>query len=149
MGRIFLWKSFLIEISAYLACRPRLFFFEIFLTNPPTRGPKVPYFFAARQRRKLISIPAFVLFRLFFFLFSLRRHFWYFERVSPYWKWYISPTRTYIFEFIPCIISYSKNESSISKKLIWRLMYSMFAKTALSHIGISHTAAKQKSESIY
>ena len=44
-------------------------FFLIFLTNPPTRGPKVPYFFAARQRRKLISIPAFVLFRLFFFFF--------------------------------------------------------------------------------
>lgn len=147
MGPIFLWKSFLIEISAYLACRPRLFFF-LFLSNPPTRGPKVPYFFAARQRESSFLYPPLFCF-VFFFLFSLRQHFWYFERVSPYWKWYISPTRTYIFEFIPCIISYSKNESSISKKLIWRLMYSMFAKTALSHIGISHTAAKQKSESIY
>ena len=56
-----------ISLSRVRAASLSLFLF--FLSNPPTRGPKVPYFFAARQRRKLISIPAFVLFRLFFFFF--------------------------------------------------------------------------------
>ena len=149
MGPIFLWKSFLIEISAYLACRPRLFFFFNFFNKSSHSRTKGPLFFCGETKKKAHFYTRLCFVSSFFFLFSLRRHFWYFERVSPYWKWYISPTRTYIFEFIPCIISYSKNESSISKKLIWRLMYSMFAKTALSHIGISHTAAKQKSESIY
>ena len=56
-----------ISLSRVPAASLSVFF--LFLSNPPTRGPKVPYFFAARQRRKLISIPAFVLFRLFFFFF--------------------------------------------------------------------------------
>lgn len=149
MGPIFLWKSFLIEISAYLACGPRLcLFFSFFYPIPPLEDQRSLIFLRRDKEESSFLYPPLFCF-VFFFLFSLRQHFWYFERVSPYWKWYISPTRTYIFEFIPCLISYSKNESSISKKLIWRLMYSMFAKTALSHIGISHTAAKQKSESIY